>query len=105
MALLEMEEDHYQRVAAAKLGVGELIDNRSLFSHHSSELNLNRDRGSERCQKLLHDCVKSFSTGNTLTATKVLNFCCTGSATTEPTVQYTGPSNPPSKIQVTLPVT
>ena len=43
MALQELEEDHRQRVAAAKLDELELTDNRSLFSHHSSDLNLLKD--------------------------------------------------------------
>ena len=38
MALQELEEDHRQHVAAAKLDEVELMDNRSLISHHSSEL-------------------------------------------------------------------
>ena len=44
MALQELEEDHRQRVAAAKLDEAELMENHSLFSHHSSELNLLKDR-------------------------------------------------------------
>ena len=36
MALQELEEGHRQRFAAAKLDKAELMDNRSLFSHHSS---------------------------------------------------------------------
>ena len=36
MSLQELEEDHRQRVAAAKLNEAELMDNQSLFSHHSS---------------------------------------------------------------------
>ena len=48
MALQEMEEDHRQRVAAAKLKEAELMDNQSLFSHHSSKLNLLKDRESDR---------------------------------------------------------
>ena len=43
MALQELEEDHRQRVAAAKLDEPELTDNRSFFSHHSSDLNLLKD--------------------------------------------------------------
>ena len=34
MALQEFEDDHRQRVDAAKLDEAELIDNRSLFSNH-----------------------------------------------------------------------
>ena len=45
MAPQEIEEDHRQRAAAAELDKAELIDNRSLFSHHSNELNLLKDRG------------------------------------------------------------
>ena len=44
MALEEFEEDHRQRVAAAKLDEAELLDNRSLISHNSRELNLLKDR-------------------------------------------------------------
>ena len=44
MAFQELEEDHLQRVAAAKLDEAELMDNRCLFSHPSSELNLLKDR-------------------------------------------------------------
>ena len=40
MVLQELEKDHRQRVAAAKLDEAELMNNRSLFSHHSSEQNL-----------------------------------------------------------------
>ena len=53
LALQELEENHRQRVAAAKLDEAELKDNRSLFSHHSSELNLFKDRGSDKNQKLV----------------------------------------------------
>ena len=48
MALQELEDDHHQRVAAAKLDEAEIMDNQSLFSHNSSELNLLKDRGSDR---------------------------------------------------------
>ena len=34
MALQDLEEDHRQRAAATKLDEAELMDNRSLFSHH-----------------------------------------------------------------------
>ena len=64
MELQELEEDHRQRVAAAKLDAAELKDNRSLFSYHSSELNLLRERGSDRSQKLVHGWVNSFPSGN-----------------------------------------
>ena len=53
MALQELEEDHRQRVAAAKLDEAELMDNHSLFSHHSSELNVLKDRGSDRSESSL----------------------------------------------------
>ena len=56
MELQELEEDHRQRVAAAKLDEAELMDNHSLFSHHSSELKLFKDRGSDRSQGLVQDC-------------------------------------------------
>ena len=46
MAVQELEEFHRQRVAAAKLNEAELMDNFSLFSHPSSELNLFKDRAS-----------------------------------------------------------
>ena len=59
MALQELEEDHRQRVAAAKLDEADLMDNHSLFSHHSSELNLFKDRGSDRSQGLVQDWVNS----------------------------------------------
>ena len=52
IALQELEEDHRQRVAAAKLDEADLMDNHSLFSHDSSELNLLKDRGSDRNQRL-----------------------------------------------------
>ena len=44
MALQELDEDHHQSVAAAKLDEAELMDNHSWFSHHSNELNLLKDR-------------------------------------------------------------
>ena len=55
LALQELEENHRQRVAAAKLDEAELMDNRSLFSHHSCELKLFKDRGSDKNQKLVQD--------------------------------------------------
>ena len=64
MALQELEEDHRQRVAAAKLDEAELFDNHSLFSYHSSELNLIKNRGSDRSQRLVQDWVKSVPAGN-----------------------------------------
>ena len=95
MALQELEEDHRQRVAAAKLDEAELMDNHSLFSHHSSELNLLKDRGSDRSQRLVQDCVNSFPTRNSLTAASELIFSRLGSATADPPVQNTAPSNLP----------
>ena len=68
MPIQELEEDHRQRVAAAKLNEAELWDNCPLFSHHSSELNLFRDRGSTRSTKRVEDWVSSFPAGNTRTA-------------------------------------
>ena len=53
MALKELEGDHRQRVAAAKLDEAELMDNHSLFSNRSSELNLFKDRGSDKGQGLV----------------------------------------------------
>ena len=50
-----MEEDHRQRVAAAKLDEAELMDNCFLFSNHSSEINLLKDRGRDRSQKFVQD--------------------------------------------------
>ena len=112
MALQELEKDNRQRVAADKLDEAELIDNRSLFSHHSSELNMLRDRGSDRSEKLDHDWVNLFAPGNLWTAENELNFSfvlfqqpltllfkqplfCPASATADPTIQYTAPGNPP----------
>ena len=59
----ELEKDHRKLVAAAKLDGAELMDNRSLFSHNSSELNLFKDRN----QKLVQDWVNSFPNGNSFT--------------------------------------
>ena len=95
MALQELEEDHRQRSAAAKLDEAELMDNHSLFSHHSSELNLITDRGSDRSQILVQDWVNSVPAGNSLTAASELNFSRPGSATADPLVQDTAPRNPP----------
>ena len=95
MALQELEEDHRQRVAAAKLDEADLMDNLSLFSHHSSELNLLKKRGSDRSQRLVQDWVNSFPAGNSLTAASELNLSRPGSATDDPPVQDTAPSNPP----------
>ena len=90
MALQELEEDHRQRVAAAKLDEAELRYNHSLCSHHSSELNLLKDRGSDRSQGLVQDWVNSFPAGNS----SELNFSRPGSATANPLVKNTH-SNPP----------
>ena len=95
MALQKLEEDHRQRVAAAKLDEAELMDNRSLFSHHSSELNLPKNRGSDRSQGLVQDWVNLFPPGNSLTAASELNFSRPCSATADPLVQDTAPINPP----------
>ena len=84
MPLQELEEDHRQRVAAAKLDEAELMDNHSLFSHHSSELNLLKDRGSDRSQRLVQDWVNLVPAGNSLTAASELNFSRPGSATVAP---------------------
>ena len=98
MALQEIEEDHCQRVAATKLDEAELMDNLSLFSHHSSELNLIKDRGSDRSQRLVQDWVNSVPAGNSLTAASELNYSRPGSATADSHVQDTAPSNPPENI-------
>ena len=71
------------------------MDNHSLFSHHSSEMNLIKDRGSDRSQGLVQEWVNSFPSGNSLTAASELNFSRPGSATADPPVQDTAPSNPP----------
>ena len=91
MALQELEEDHRQRVAAAKLDEAEIMDNQSLFSQHSSELNLCKDRGSDRSQGLVQGWVNSFPADNS----SELNFSRPGSATADPPVKVTVPSNPP----------
>ena len=90
-----MEKVHRQCVAAAKLDEAELMDNRLLFSHHSSELNLLKDRGSDRRQRHVQDWVRSFPTGNLLTAASGLKFSRPGSATADPPIKDTAPSNPP----------
>ena len=86
-----MEEDHRQRVAAAKLDEADLMGNHSSFSHHSNELNLFKDRGSDRSQGLVQDWVNSFPAGNS----SEFNFSRPGSATADPPVKDTSPSNPP----------
>ena len=95
MALQKLEEDQCQRCAAAKLDEAELIDNRSLFSHHSSELILYKDRGSDRSQRIVQDWVNLFPPGNSLTAASEFNFYRPGSATADAPVQDTAPSSPP----------
>ena len=57
VALQALDEDHCQRVAAAKLDEAELLHNHSLFSHLSSELILLKDRGSDRSQRLVHQVI------------------------------------------------
>ena len=74
MTLQELEQDHRHRVAAAKLDEVELTDNHSLFSHHSSELNLIEDRGSDRSQRLVRDWV-NFSRPGSATADPPVKFC------------------------------
>ena len=64
MTLQELEEDHHQRVAAAKLDEAELMDNHSLFSHYSSELKLLKNRGSDRSQRHVQDWINSFPADN-----------------------------------------
>ena len=95
MSLQELEEDNRQRVAAAKLGEAELMDNHSLFSHHTSELKLPKDRGTDRSQRLVQDWLNYFPAGNSLTAASELKFSRPVSATADPPVQDTAPSNPP----------
>ena len=102
MALQELEEDQRQRVAAAKLDEAELMDNHSLFSHHSCELNLFKDRGSDRSQGFVQDWVNSFPAGNS----SELNFSRPGSATADPSVKDTAlPLVILQKTQVMLPIT
>ena len=55
------------------------MDIQSLFSHHSSELNLLKDMGSDRNQGLVQDWVNPFPTGNSLTAASELKFSRPGS--------------------------
>ena len=70
MAIEELEEDNRQRVAAAKLNEAQTMNNRSLFSHQSSENNLHKVRGSNRGQKLDMDWVP---TGTSLTTASESN--------------------------------
>ena len=71
------------------------MDNRSLFSHHSSELHLPKDRGSDRSQKFVQDWVNSFPPSNSLTAAGELNFSRPGSAAAYQAVEDTSIGNPP----------
>ena len=71
------------------------MDNLSLFSHHSCELNLFKDRGSDRSQRLVQDWVISFPPGNSLTAASEFNFSRPGAATADAHLQDTAPSKPP----------
>ena len=95
MALQELEEDHRQRVAAAKLDNAELLDNRSLFNHHSSKINLFNNKGSDRLQKFDWNWVNLFPTCNSLNAASELNFSRPGSATADHPVQDTAIKNTP----------
>ena len=95
MVLQELEEYLRQRVAAAKLNEAEPMDNQSLFSHHTSKLNLLNNRESDRSQVFVQDWVNSFPAGNSLTAAGELIFSCLGSANADPPVKDTAPSNPP----------
>ena len=99
MALQELEEDDHQLDAVAELDEAELVDNRSLFSHYSSELNLLKDEGSDGSQRLVRlvkDWVNSFPPGNSLTAASELNFSA------DSPDQDTAPSNLPSNVAGTL---
>ena len=53
-----------------------------------------KDRGSDRSQRLVQDWVNSFPPGDSLTAASELNFSRPDSATADPLVQDTAPSNP-----------
>ena len=77
---------------AAKLDEADLLDDRT---YHLSELNLLKDRGSDRSEKLVPGWVKSFLRGNSLRAAVELNFCRPGSATADQPVQDTALSSPP----------
>ena len=95
MALEEVEEDHRQRVAAAKLDEAELMDKRSLFSHHSSELSLPKDGGADKSRTLVQDWVNFFPPCNSLNTANELNFSCPGSAIINQPNQDITVSNPP----------
>ena len=104
MEIQELEEDNHLHVAAAMLdNEAEIIDNRSLFSHHLNELNLFKDRGSDRSQTLVQDCVKLFSPSNSLNAAGELNFSPPNSATPDFPVQDTALSiTPENSINVVV---
>ena len=54
-----------------------------------------KDRGSDRSQRHVQEWVNSVPAGNSLTSASELNFSRPGSATADPPVQDTAPSNPP----------
>ena len=89
MAIQELEEEHRQRIAAGNLNDAELMDNCSFFSHHSSELNVFKDRGSFRGKKRVEDWVNWFLAGKTRTASSEPNSSRLGSETNQPLVQDT----------------
>ena len=93
MAIRELEEDHRQRVAAAKSGEAELMDNCSLFNRHLSELNLFKDRGSIRSKKRVWYGVNSFPDGKKKDCLKWTSSSRPGSATTHPLVYDTADYN------------
>ena len=84
IAIQELEEDYRQRVAAAKLTEAELMNNTSLFSHHSSKLNLLKDRGSIRSKNRVEDWVKRFPGGKTKTGSSEPNSARPESAKNPP---------------------
>ena len=91
MAKLKRDQVEKQE-QAAKLDEADLLDDRT---YHSSELNLLKDRGSDRSEKLVPGWVKSFLRGNSLRAAVELKFCRPGSATADHPVQDTALSSPP----------
>ena len=99
IAFQELEKDHRNLVAAATLDGSELMDNRSLFSHNSSELNLFKDRN----QKLVQDWVSLFPNGNSLNAASEGTFSRPKSGSVDHLVQDTTISNH-SEAQVMLPL-
>ena len=62
MALQELEEDHRQRLAAAKKYDANLMNNRTLFNYRSSELILLNDRGLDRTQQIVQNSYFRFHT-------------------------------------------